>query len=279
MNAGPGFSWRPAWACWLLLLFAALALAALVPAGPARAAVAVPVLFFVPGALTLGAVRARPSGDAAAFGGLAVMLSALWLAFAALLLNALHVRISGASVYVCLLLTCAVLAASTGISRRDPGERAPRGTWLAASAVVAGVALLAGGTFWYVRASQQPPAPYTWLAWSGAPSDGVIAVGPAGLTMPFQIRHQQSGTAAFRLTADWTGAAGQQHALAAPQTVRLGSDQTVEGKLTIPPPPGACAYRVVVTLTEADTAHPQTWSINADVRAGQPPRGDRGCAS
>jgi len=290
VNARSRFSWPATWPCRLLLLFAALAPTALVPAGLARAVIAVPVLLLVPGALTIGATPARRSVDAIGFGGLAVVLSALWLAFAALLLNALQVRITPGSGYVCLLLTCALLAlaAQWRLHRwpaeasgwlAEPDEAPSRGAWYAVGAAVAGLALLAGGAFVYVRESPQAPAAYTWLAWTGAQPDGVIAVSPAGLTLPFQIRHQQAGTTAFRLTADWTGANGQQHALAVPQTMLLGGGETVQAKLTIPPPPGTCAYRVVVALTALDSAHPQTWSVNADVRAGQRPVEERACAS
>jgi len=289
----PWFSWSEGWPCYLLAVFAALALAALVPAGPARAVVAVPVLLGVPGALTLGALRARRTVDAAAFGGLAVALSAVWLVIAALLLNAIRVRITAVSVYACLLLACAALAAIAQVRLRrtagerdssspgepadvlsvpdEPGGAASRGAWYAVGGVAAGTVLLAGGAFAYVRASHPAPAGYTWLAWTGARTDGVIAVGKAGLTLPFQIRHEQPGTATFLLTADWTGG-GRQYALAAPQTIRAGADSTIRGSLAIPPPPGACAYRVVLTLTELGGANPQapeTWSVNADVRASQ----------
>ncbi|HXT88382.1 MAG TPA: hypothetical protein VN714_03900 [Trebonia sp.] len=289
MNARSWLSWRTAWPWRLLLVFAALAPAAMLPAGLARAVIAVPVLFFVSGALTIGAAQARRSVDAVAFGSLAVVLSTLWLAFAALVLNALRIQITPGSVYVCLLVICAVLAVTAQWRQhRWPAEASgwlaasegasSHGAWYAAGAAVASVALLAGGTFAYVHESRQVPAAYTWLAWTGAQPDGVLAVSRAGLMLPFQIRHEQSGTAAFRLTADWTGADGQQHTLAVPETMQLGGGQTVQAKLTIPPPPGTCVYRVVVALTELGGAHPQTWSINADVRAGQRPREEHGCA-
>jgi hypothetical protein len=294
---GSRLSWSAAWPCYLLLAFAALALAAVVPAGPPRAVVAAPVLFGVPGALTLGALQARRSVDVFAFGGLAAVVSVVWLAFAALLLNAVQIRITAGSVYACLLLACAALAtvAQLRLRRGFPETRAraetdvlsppdarsgsaARGARYAVVAVVTGAALLAGGGYAYARAPHPAPAGYTWLAWTGPRATGVITVGPAGRTLHFQIEHQQPGTAEFRLAADWTGG-GKQHALAAPRNVRVGAGKIVQASLAIPRPPGACAYHVVVTLTELGGAHPRTWSINADVRADRHPSGQAGCAS
>jgi len=291
------YRWPDAWPCYLLAAFAALALTALVPGGPARAVLAVPVLLGVPGALTLGAAQARRSVDATAFGALAVMLSALWLAFATLILTVGKVRISGASVYVCLLLVCCALtaAAQRQLRRRPPAEPAvlpadvlsvpdetgaapKRGAWYAVGGVLAGTALLAGGALAYASAPHPAPAGYTWLAWSGAKANGVIAVGAQGITLPFEITHQEPGPTEYRLAATWTGD-GQAHALAAPRTLRVSGDKTVRATLSIPQPPGACAYRIVLTLTELGPAHPRSWSINAGVRASRGTGGPAGCAS
>ncbi len=291
--------WLDAWPCYLLAAFAALALTAFMPGGPARAVLALPVLLGVPGALTLGAAQARRSVDATAFGALAFMLSALWLAFAALILAVLKVRISGVSVYACLLLVCCVLTAGAQWRlRRAAGENAvlpprepadmlgvpsetgaspKRGAWYAAGGVLAGAALLSGGALAYASAPHQPPAGYTWLAWSGAKANGVITVGAGGISLPFEITHQEPGPTAYRLAVGWTGD-GKAHALAAPQTLRVGGGKTVRATLSIPRPPGACAYRVVVTLTELGPAHPQSWSINVGVRAAPGAGGPAGCA-
>jgi Protein of unknown function (DUF1616) len=294
------YPWPDAWPCYLLAVFAALALTAATPGGPARAVLAVPVLLGVPGALTLGAAQARRSVDATAFGALAVMLSALWLTFATLILTTLKVRISGVSVYVCLLLVCCVLTAAAQwqlrrraarehavLPAREPadmlsvpneiGASPKRGAWYAIGGVLAGAALLGGGALAYASAPHQAPAGYTWLAWSGAHANGVIAVGANGIRLPFAITHQEPGTTEYRLTASWTGG-GKAHALAAPRTLRVGGDKTVWATLSIPQPPGACAYRIVVTLTELGTAHPQSWSINAGVRAGPGAGAPAGCA-
>ena len=295
------YRWSNAWPGYLLAAFAALALTAATPSGPARAVFGVPVLLGVPGALTLGAAQARRSVDATAFGALAAMLSALWLAFATLILTVLKVRISGVSVYVCLLLVCCVLtvAAQRQLRRRAAGqpvvlpaqERADvlsvpdetgaapkRGAWYAIGGVLAGTTLLAGGALAYARAPHQAPAGYTWLAWSGAKANGVTTVGARGATLPFEITHQEPAATDYRLVVSWTGG-GQAHALAAPRTLRVGGDKTVRGTLSIPQPPGACAYRVVVTLSEVGAAHPRSWSINAGVRASRGTGGPAGCAS
>ena len=295
------WQWPDAWPWYLLAAFAALALTAVLPGGPARAILTVPVLLGVPGALTLGAAQARRSVDAVAFCALAVMLSVLWLAFATLLLTVFQVRISGVSVYVCLLIVCCVLAAvawqqlrrraadeGTLHAGREPadvlcvpdeiGASPKRGAWYAVGGVLAGAALLGGGALAYVHAPHQPPAGYTWLAWSGAKANGVIAVGAHGIALPFEITHVDPGTTEYRLTADWTGG-GHAHALAAPRTLRVAGVKTVAATLSIPQPPGACAYRVVVTLTELGTARPRSWSINAGVRASLGTGGPARCAS
>lgn len=287
-----GISWSAVWPGYLLAAFAALALVLLLPGGPGRAVLATPILLGVPGALTLGAVQPRRFVDAAAFGGLAAALGVIWLIFAALILGAMRVRISAVSVYACLLVACVILAAAAQwrllrqgsaqpaadvLSAIDePGGLPRRGPWYAAVALLAGAALLAGGALAYVRGPHPVPTGYTWLAWAGVRATGIIPVGPAGLTLPLQIRHEQPGTGEFRLSAGWASDAdGKQHALAAPRTVKIGADKTMAARLTIPRPPGGCAYRVVVTLTELDTAHPQSWSVNVDVQA----KGRHGCAS
>ncbi len=299
-GARPWYSWSDAWPWYLLAAFAALPLTAVVPGGPARAILAVPVLLGVPGALTLGAAQPRRSVDAAAFCGLAVVLSALWLAFAALILTVLQVRISGASGYACLLLVCCARAAGAALQlrRRAAGEDAAhvapepadalcvpdetgaspkRGAWYAVCGVLAGTALLGGGALAYARAPHQVPPGYTWLAWSGPKADGVIAVGAHGIRLPFEVTRQEPGAAEYRLAASWTGG-GKARALAAPQTLRVGGATTVWDTLSVPQPPGACAYRVVVTLTELGSAQRKSWSINADVRASPGGGGPARCA-
>jgi hypothetical protein len=294
------YRWPDAWPCYLLAAFAALALTAAVPGGPARAVLAVPVVVGVPGALTLGAAQARRSVDATAFGALAVMLSALWLAFATLILAALKVRINGVSVYVCLLLVCCALTAAAQWQMRrraaresaalpapepadalsvpdEAGASASRGARHAVAGVLAGVALLAGGVVAYTSAPHQEPAGYTWLAWSGAKPNGVVEVGARGISLPFEITRQAPGATEYRLTASWTGD-GRAHALAPPRTLRVGGDRIVRGTLSVPQPPGGCAYRVVVTLTELGTARPQSRSINVGVRANRGAGGPAGCA-
>ena len=263
-----------AWPGWLLGLFACLAVVRMLPAGGVRAVVAAPILLSVPGALTLGALLARRRLAGVWFSCLAAVLSMIWAAFASLALYVLHVSITAASTYWCLLLISAVLAAVAqfrliGGQPDAPADIREVTLWSRAGyplvAVAAGVALLAGGTYGYLHVHHPAPVGYTWIAWSGAQVKGVTSVGGAGITMPFEIEHQQADTAAFRLTAAWTGA-DRQHSLARPVTVKIGPNQTMRGALAIPPPPGGCTYRIVVTMTELGQAHPQSWSINADVR-------------
>jgi hypothetical protein len=274
-RARPGRPWwRAAWPCWLLAVFACLAVARTLPAGPGRAVVAAPILLGVPGTLTLGALRARWQLPVVWLGCLAAVLSMIWAAFASLALYLSGVLITAASTYWCLLLICALLAAVAQgrLIRERPagadgpdrtGRRAEAGYSLAA--VAAGAALLAGGTFGYLHTPRPAPAGYTWIAWSGGPVRGVMPVGGAGLSLPFEIEHQEPAAATFRLTAVWTQAS-RPRSLARPLTVRIGPDKTVHGSLAIPSPPGGCIYRIVVTLTEVGPADPPSWSVNADVR-------------
>jgi hypothetical protein len=287
-------SWQQAWPSHLLVIFAALGLAPILPAGFARGCLALPILLFVPGALALGALRARRSYDAVGFGALAAVLSMVLLAFAALVLNAAQVAIRATTVYACLLVVCAMLAAVAqrrlrrlGRGLDEPavtdvlvlpaqpvGRRRGSATRYAVAALAAGGALLVGAVYGYARAPHPAPVGYTWLAWTGPQDKGIISVGPSGLTLPFQIRHEQPVAAKFRLAADWT-VGGRQRPIAKPMTVRVGADKTVTGRLAIAQPPGGCAYRVMLSLTELIGAHAQTWTINADVRAA---RGKTGCA-
>lgn len=103
--------WLLAWPVWILLVFASLATARLLPAGYIRAAVAAPILLMVPGSLTLGAIfsqRRRPQGMV--FVCYAAVLSAVWSAFASLTLYVLGVPITANGTYWCLLAVSAVLA-------------------------------------------------------------------------------------------------------------------------------------------------------------------------
>jgi hypothetical protein len=58
--------------------------------------------------------------------------------------------------------------------------------------------------------------------------------------------------------------------------VHIGPDQTFQGALFVPPLPDGCTYRIVITLTAAQRADPQTWSINADVH--DPGKSTKTCA-
>src|SRR5271154_4091128 len=189
------------WPCWLLGLFACLAVTRMLPAGEGRAVAAAPILLSVPGALTLGALLAGRNLAGVWFGSLAALLSMIWAAFASLALYVLHVPITPESTYWGLLLICALLAAVAQVRLirgrqgqpadvRDVRPRVQAGYSLAA--VAAGAALLAGGTYGYLHVPHPVPVGYTWIAWSGAQVKGIIPVGGSGITMPFEIEHQQA---------------------------------------------------------------------------------------
>ena len=289
--------WQWVWPWCALLAFAGLAAVRSIPAGYARAVVAVPVLLLVPGTLTLGAifgVRRRPRGTA--FICLAALLGVAWTAFALLILYLLGVLIAARSTYLCLLAACAGLAilteARTVIERLAAGRQAigrsdladpdspeaqtgtdqmsaPASWSYAIAAIVGGLSLLAGGAYAVDHFSRPAPVGYTWIAWSGPPLTGTMNISPAGNTLPFQIVHQQPDAAAFQLEADWLGTPSRP--MAGPLALTIGPDQTFHGDLYVPPLRNGCTYRIVVTLTAAQpTANPaqdpQTWSINADVR-------------
>lgn len=290
--------WLSAWPVWTLALFASMAAARSLPGGFARTAVTAPILLMAPGSVTLGAVfsrRHRPRG--AAFVCYSALLSAVWSAFASLVLYARGVSITAASTYWCLLVFSAVLAVVVqarvvlgwqGRGRRaadrpvstGPGlsdDESDDARTLAAKgrgyhgilAVVAGVSLLAGGLFAYDDLSHPAPTGYTWMAWTSPHVRGDVPVGSAGTELHFQIVHHQSDRTTFRLSAVWLGSPSR--AVAKPLTFSIGPDHTYKGALFVPPLPDGCTYRIVVALTAAMQADPRdtksrTWSINADVR-------------
>jgi hypothetical protein len=301
---GPGplgrlkLAWLSAWPLWALVVFAGLPAVRLLPAGYSRAAVAAPVLFMMPGSLTLGAAfgpRHRPQGMA--FVCLAALLGAIWTVFASLALYSRGVLITAGSTYWCLLAVSAVLAVVAearllagrqGRGRRVAAERRGRhpgqpeaaaggdqtpvtamaGGYHAVLAIMAGATLLCGGLYVYDHLPRPAPVGYTWIAWTGPQINGAIAVGSDGRKLPFEVVHHQSDTAAFQLSAAWMGTPSQP--MAKPMTLSIGPNQTFRGDLFVPPLPDGCTYRVVVALTATRqidplTKKPQTWSINADV--------------
>jgi hypothetical protein len=290
--------WLSTWPLWMLLAFASLAAVRLLPGGYSRAAVAAPILLMVPGSLTLGAVfnqRRRPQG--VAFVCYAVLLGAVLSAFASLALYADGVLITADSTYWCLLIVSTALAtvaqARILLVRQGRGRRAaPRyetpdpdefdaeaddaGREAVASgagyhsivAIVAGMSLLAGGLYAYDHLPHPAPTGYTWMAWTGPPIKGDIAIGSVGIKLGFQIVHHQSDTTTFKLSAAWLGSTSRP--LAKPLTFSIGPNQTFRGALFVPPLPDGCTYRIVLALIAAQqidplTNRPQTWSINADV--------------
>lgn len=289
--------WLSAWPLWTLLLFASLAAVRQLPGGYLRAAAAAPILLMVPGALTLGAVfssRHRPQG--AAFVSYAAMLSTVWAGFASLALYFGHLLITASSTYWCLLIISTALAVAAearlllgrGSGRRvarkfeepdpalhdieaDDAETAgpPRAAgYYAAVAVVTGIGVLAGSLYAYDHLPRPSPVGYTWIAWTGPPVTGAVAVGSSGTRLGFKIVHRQSETTSFRLTAAWQGSSSRP--LAKPRNVSIGPGKTFRAALFVPPLPNGCTYRIVVALTATRQMDPQTnrlrtWSIIANV--------------
>jgi hypothetical protein len=288
-----------AWPVWMLLVFASLAVVRLLPAGDIRAAVAVPIVLVVPGALTLGAVfseRNLPRG--VMFVCFAVLLSAIWSVLASLGLYALGVRITAGSTYFCLLIVSVVLAIAVEarllLGQSGGGHRVGRDlralnaglsdgeaeasqvpvTERRASvygmvAVAAGVSVLAGGLYAYEHLPRPAPAGYTWIAWTSSQGLDKPVNDAVGIELHFQIANRQSETAAYRLTAEWLGTPPRP--LASPVSLSIGPGRTFGGALVVPPLPDGCADRIVVTLTALHQIDPltkklQAWSINADVQ-------------
>jgi hypothetical protein len=300
--------WLLAWPLWSFVLLALLAAVRLMPGGYLRAMLAAPILLIVPGSLTLGAVfgqRHRPRGMA--FVAYAVLLSAIWSIFASLALYAHGTLITATSTYWCLFLISAALAivaearlllGHPGRGRRVAGipvipdpdlseaevndanapALAKRAWYYPILAVVGGVSLLAGGLYAYDHLPHPAPTGYTWIAWTGVPIRGDIAVSPTGTSLTFQIVHHEPKTTVFQLSAAWMGSPSRP--LAKPVTLRIGPDQTFRGTLFVPQLPNGCTYRVQVALTALEqidplTRTPQTWSIDADVR--DPSKSLRSC--
>lgn len=282
--------WLSAWPVWVVVLFAALAAMRGLPAGYARAVLALPTLLLVPGTLTVCAIfghRGRPRGTI--FIGYAVMLSVAWLGFASLALYVLHILITAGSTYRALLVVCAILAAAAearllrerqasspvvgnpserGSSTGPLGLAGKSSPYMVAAAAVAGVALLCGGVYFYDRLPHPAAAGYTQLAWTQASDQGAIAIGPAGTTLSFTVMSRQPTQTHFRLSSEWLGVPGR--SLSKPVTFTLEPNKTLTGTLFVPPPSDQCTYRVEMTLValgEKDplTGQQPTWSINANV--------------
>jgi uncharacterized repeat protein (TIGR02543 family) len=288
--------WLSTWPCWALLVFAGLAAMRFPEGGYARATGAAAILLVVPGSLTLAAVfsrRRRPRG--LVFVCYATLLSAIWSAFASLGLYAAGELITAESTYWCLLAVSAALAVAAEarllLERPGRGRRAARrlealnqsgdqaddvetpagasgAGYYSIVAVVAGVCLLAGGLYTYDHLPHPARPGYTWIAWTGSPIEGDIAIGSTGKNLSFQIVHHQRDTTTFKLSAVWQG--NPSTSLAKPITFSIGPNQTFQGTLFIPALPNGCTYRILVALTAAQQIDPlrkkpQTWSINADL--------------
>lgn len=280
-----------AWPVWALVLFAAAAIMRALPAGYVRAVAVLPIVLLVPGSLTVGAAfgdRDRPRGTV--FVGYATLLSVLWSAFVSLALYILHILITATSTYFGMLAVCAVLAAVAQVRlliersaigcRVAPSAKLPdteaRGTsdesgaegrtprFATIVAVVAGVSLLAGGVYFYDHLPRPAPMGYTQLAWASTRTSNAIAVGRTGTRLYFEVADHQSSQARFRVSAAWEGSSAR--SLAKPLTFTLGPDnKTFQGDVFVPPPPGGCTYRIVITLAGIEQAGDPTWSINANV--------------
>lgn len=285
--------WQSMWPAISCIIFALLAVTRLLPAGYPRAVVSLPILFLVPGSLTVSVAfgaRKRPQGKI--FYGYATILSVLWSVFISLVLYMLGVPITAANTYWGLLAVCAVLAVGaeaqllvkrphldgqtrafrafdSGVpnSSGNSDEPTTLSQYAAVFAIVAGLAVLVGGVYFYEHLPSPAEAGYTEFAWSSVKGTD-IAVGPAGAKLYYEIVHDQPSTSRFRLTAAWAG--NSVRPLSTPVTLIIGPNRTIRGSLSIPRLAGNCPHRIVLTLVETDqvdplTEHQPTWSINANV--------------
>lgn len=300
--------WLSTWPLCTLLVFAGLPVIRLLPVGYLRVAVTTPILFLIPGSLTLGAIfsqRYRPRG--LIFVCYSVLLGVVWSGLASLAVYAAGALITASSTYWCLLAVSSALAivaeARLLLDRPGKGRRVARkpeipdpdqsddeiedaampvpargAGFYSAIAVVAGVSLLGGGLYAHDHLPHPAPVGYTWMAWTSPPANGEVAIASAGTKLGFQIVHHQPGTASFKLVAEWLGSSSRP--MAEPLTVSIGSNITFHGSLFVPPLPNGCMYRIAVSLSapgEADpqTGKPQTWTINADIH--DPAKSSRSC--
>jgi hypothetical protein len=300
--------WLSTWPLCTLLVFAGLPVVRLLAVGYVRTALTMPILFLVPGSLTLGAIfsqRRRPRG--LIFACYSVLLGVVWSGLASLALYADGILIRASSTYWCLLTVSGALAIVAearllldrpGKGRRvarkpetpDPDQSddeiqdatmpaAARGAgFYSAIAVVVGVSLLGGGLYAHDHLPHPAPVGYTWMAWTNPPANGEVAIAAAGTELGFQIVHHQPETASFRLIAEWLG--NSSRPMAEPLTVSVGSNKTFRGSLFVPPLPNGCTYRIAVSLTALGkvdplTGKPQTWTINTDVH--DPAKSSRSC--
>ena len=268
--------------------FASLAAVRLLPGGYVRAALAAPILLVVPGSLTLGAVfgrAVRPQG--AVFVCYAALLGAVWSAFR--LAGSLRggVLITADSTYWCLLIVSACAGRNRGrgaASARAAGNGPPGcsqardrnpdqsdaeandaesvSSGAGERAIMASSRSRPGSAFSLAGCTPTTtflirlPLATRWMAWTGPPIKGGIAIGSAGTKLDFQIVHHQSDTTTFRLSAAWLGHPSRP--LAKPLALSIGPNRTFQGALVVPPLPDGCTYRIVVTLTAARQIDPLT---------------------
>lgn len=300
--------WLSTWPLWMLLVFASLSAIRLLPVGYVRTALTMPILFLVPGSLTLGAIfsqRYRPRG--LIFACYSVLLGVVWTGLVSLVVYANGVLITASRIYWCLLAVSGALAtvaeARLLLDRPGKGRRAARKPEVtdpdqsddeiedaampvsarsvgfhSVIAVLVGVSLLGGGLYVHDHLPHPTPLGYTWMAWTNPPANGQVAIAAAGTELAFQIVHHQPGTANFRLSAEWLGSSSRP--MAKPLTVSISSNRIFRGSLFVPPLPNGCTYRIAVSLTalgKADplTGKPQTWTINADVH--DPAKSSKSC--
>jgi hypothetical protein len=276
---------RTAWPACAFVLFAALAIVRELPAGYVRAAVALPIILVVPGALTVCAVfgRRRPTGIA--FAGYVILLSLAWMAFVSLGLYVLGILITATSTYCALLILCGALTAvaerrllsgqkaSPAAGQDMNGERGSAESsdqsrpLVILGGTLAALVLLFGGVYYYEHIPQPASPGYAELAWTNVGRQDTVAVGPAGSRLAFEVISQQSRTR-FRLSAEWGGRSSR--VLAAPVTFSMSPGKTYHGSLLVPSPANRCMYRVVLTMVAIGqrdplTGHQRTWTLNANI--------------
>jgi hypothetical protein len=276
------------WPVCAFVLFAALAIVrGPSPAGYVRAAVVLPIILVVPGALTLCAIfgqQRRPTGIT--FVGYAVLLSVAWMAFVSLGLYLMRILITTNSTYWALLTLCGILtvvAERRLFSERQacrysesqdlqsesdnvrPGDSVR--PFVILGGALAALVLLFGGVYYYEHGPHPASRGYAELGWTNVGQQDTVAVGSAGSHLEFEIISQQSLTR-FRLSAEWEGRSS--HVLAAPVTFSMGMDKTYHGSIFVPSPADSCMYRVVLTMVAIGqrdplTGHQQTWTLNANI--------------
>jgi uncharacterized membrane protein len=276
-------TWTSSWSAWVVLLGigeAAVLVAQLLPAGVARAVVALPPVLLIPGfALWTLMIGRRRREDPAVVAAYSIGLSFAVLIFDALILNALGIRLSSASIGLAALgctdivvtVTClggrlvsrgGDAPSESGLPPGGPAGAAPnippaphRGALftraVAVVAAVVGVLVVVSLVATHLPAPASKPFTALWLGgtWAGEAAPTRVTTGER-VIIPVVAESYGTAPGTYQLATSIDGLA------ASVQSVYLSTAATWHGQVTVVAPAGLALHRVVIALrTTADAAN------------------------